>query len=74
ADMRRKTGKPIKSLKRASIILKRFEDAEHLEFALETCVANDYQGLKPEYKPEKTIEKKRALALKALELPIEDGS
>jgi hypothetical protein len=50
-DMRRATKKPIKSRRRASKILDKFDDVEHLVYALETCIGNDYQGLKPEYRP-----------------------
>lgn len=49
--MRKRIRKPIKSKRDASATLRRFDDAAHLVFALETCIANDYQGLKPDYKP-----------------------
>jgi hypothetical protein len=43
--------KPIKNLADASLVLKRFDSPEHLAYALEFCIANGYQGLKPEYRP-----------------------
>jgi hypothetical protein len=49
--MRKRIGKPIRSRESTSRILKQFASVEHLAFALETCIANDYQGLKPEYRP-----------------------
>jgi hypothetical protein len=49
-DMRRATKKPIKNKRRASKILDQFEDVEHLTYALMTCISNEYQGLKPEYR------------------------
>lgn len=51
ATMRRTNGKPIKSLTNTSRLLKHFESIEHLAYALEFCIANGYQGLKPEYRP-----------------------
>jgi hypothetical protein len=49
-DMRRATKKPIKNKRRASKILDQFDDVDHLIYALTTCIGNEYQGLKPEYK------------------------
>lgn len=49
--MRKRIGKPIKSRASSSKILKHFSDAEHLIFALETCIGNEYQGLKADYRP-----------------------
>ncbi len=49
--MRRKKGKPVKDRAATSKIFKHFDDLEHLEFALTTCIANEYQGLKPDYRP-----------------------
>lgn len=49
--MRKRNKKPIRDRADQSVILKRFESVEHLTYALETCIANGYQGLKPEYKP-----------------------
>lgn len=51
AEMRKRIKKPIKDFANTSLILKRFDSVEHLAYALETCVANDYQGLKPDYRP-----------------------
>jgi hypothetical protein len=51
AEMRSRTKKPIKSLRNTSVILPRFEDRDHLLYALDTCIANEYQGLKPDYRP-----------------------
>lgn len=50
-EMRRRIKKPVKDLVSTSVIFNRFENVEHLAYALETCIANDYQGIKPEYKP-----------------------
>ena len=49
-DMRRATKRPIKSKRRASKILDQFDDVDHLIYALTTCIGNEYQGLKPEYR------------------------
>ena len=51
AAMRLAIRKPIKSLVDASLILRQFDDADHLQYALEVCISNQYQGLKPDYKP-----------------------
>jgi len=48
--MRIKKRKPIESREGASKVLKHFDDVEHLIYALETCIANEYQGLKPDYR------------------------
>lgn len=53
AEMRRKKKKPITSKANTSKVFKHFDDREHLIFAIEHCIVNDYQGLKPEYRPEK---------------------
>ena len=49
-QMRRKIKKPIRDFANSSLVLDRFDDESHLVYALETCIANDYQGLKPEYR------------------------
>lgn len=49
--MRLREKKPIKSRRETSKVLKHFESVEHLVYALETCIANGYQGLKPDYQP-----------------------
>lgn len=49
--MRRKIGKPIKDVSSTSKVLRHFDDEGHLVYALETCIANQYQGLKPDYRP-----------------------
>lgn len=51
ASMRVRRKKPIGDFSNASLVLKRFDSVEHLVYALETCIANEYQGLKPEYRP-----------------------
>jgi hypothetical protein len=51
AVMRRRIKKPIRDFSNTSMLLDKFDDEDHLVFALETCIANDYQGLKPDYKP-----------------------
>jgi hypothetical protein len=60
SEMRRRIKKPLKSLSAASKILGQFEDVDHLKFALVTCIANDYQGLKPDYKPKPQTTTKKA--------------
>jgi hypothetical protein len=49
--MRKRIGKPIKDLENTSRILKRFDSPEHLLYAIEFCIGNEYQGLKPDYRP-----------------------
>lgn len=43
--------KPITDRKASSRFLKRFDDAEHLVYALELCLHERWQGLKPDYRP-----------------------
>jgi hypothetical protein len=50
-QMRRKIGKPINSLENSSRVLKNFDNAAHLAYAIEFCIGNEYQGLKPDYHP-----------------------
>lgn len=54
AAMRRSIKKPIRSKESTSKIFKGFDDVQHLIFAAEFCEANEYQGLKPEYRPPKS--------------------
>lgn len=49
--MRRSIRKPIRDRRRTSANFKRFESPEHLLYAVEHCTANDYQGIRPEYRP-----------------------
>ena len=49
-EMRIKNRVPIKDLKATSKVLKHFDDTGHLAYALEYCIANGYQGLKPDYR------------------------
>lgn len=49
--MRKRKKKPIDNRREASLVFKHFDDAAHLAYALETCIANKYQGLKPDYRP-----------------------
>lgn len=51
AAMRKRIKKPVKSLEGASKIFKHFDSPEHLAYAAEFCEANEYQGLKPDYRP-----------------------
>lgn len=51
SQMRRKIGKPIKDVPSTSKVLKHFDDVPHLVYALELCIANQYQGLKADYRP-----------------------
>lgn len=48
--MRVRIRKPIKSLEASSKVLTHFDDEDHLVYALETCIANEYQGLKADYR------------------------
>lgn len=52
--MRQRIKKPIKCRRDSSRILPSFRDRDHLLYALNYCIANDYQGLKPEYSPTQT--------------------
>lgn len=49
ARMRKEIGKPIRDVRNTSMILDEFKSAAHLTAALKVCIANEYQGLKPEY-------------------------
>ncbi|MGV3485385.1 MAG: DUF1376 domain-containing protein [Planctomycetaceae bacterium] len=49
--MRKRKGKPVRSLATTSKVLRHFDNREHLIYALETCIANEYQGLKADYRP-----------------------
>lgn len=61
-QMRKDIRAPIKSLARTSRVFERFDSAEHLLYAVEFCVANEYQGLKPEYRPSLTEKPKSRVA------------
>ena len=54
AEMRFAINKKIKSKKHTSRIFRKFDDVEHLIYAIELCTANQWQGLKPDYRPEKS--------------------
>lgn len=47
--MRIRIRKPIRDFADSSRILKKFESVQHLLDALDLVIANEYQGLKPEY-------------------------
>lgn len=49
--MRESIGKRIKDRANASMHFKSFDNADHLVYALEFAVANEYQGIKPDYRP-----------------------
>jgi hypothetical protein len=49
--MRKRIGAPVRSRRSTSKVFKHFDSVEHLVFALETCIANDYRGLKADYRP-----------------------
>jgi hypothetical protein len=49
--MRESIGKRIKDRANASMHFKSFDDANHLIYALEFAIANEYQGIKPDYRP-----------------------
>lgn len=51
--MRSRERKPIKDLAATSKVFRHFDDRDHLVYALETCIANRYQGLKPDYRKPK---------------------
>jgi uncharacterized protein YdaU (DUF1376 family) len=59
AEMRSRIRKPIRDFANTSLLLNRFDDKEHLIFALETCIANEYQGLKPDYRPDQKVKAKK---------------
>jgi hypothetical protein len=59
-SMRATIGHPIKNLDNASVGLKNFRDQDHLAYALEFCIANEYQGLKPDYDPLRQSNQPRA--------------
>ncbi len=64
--MRRRKKNPIRSRSNTSRILKKFDSVEHLLYALDVVISNEYTGLKPDYRPTgpaaksapKTVEKK----------------
>lgn len=51
AAMRSKIGKPVRSKSSTSKVFKHFDSADHLIYAAEFCEGNQYQGLKPDYRP-----------------------
>jgi hypothetical protein len=57
--MREETGKRIKNRANASRQFKNFDDASHLIYALEFAIANEYQGIKPDYRPTQKPELKK---------------
>lgn len=63
AAMRRDIKKPIRNVANTSRVLEKFDDVSHLIHALEFCIANEYQGLKPEYRPESKPKKKERVRL-----------
>ena len=71
--MREETGKRIKNRANASRQFKNFDDASHLIYALEFAIANEYQGIKPDYRPAATkLEPKKEKELPMItELPPE---
>jgi uncharacterized protein YdaU (DUF1376 family) len=44
---------PIRDRRATSRVFKHFDDAEHLTYALEVCIANRWQGLDAKYRPPK---------------------
>lgn len=63
AAMRREIKKPIRNVANTSKGLEKFDDVPHLVHALELCIANEWQGLKPEYRPESQPKKKEMVRL-----------
>jgi hypothetical protein len=57
--MRESIGKRIKDRANASMHFKSFDDASHLIYALEFAIANEYQGIKPDYRPTQKPEVKK---------------
>ena len=53
--MREETGKRIKNRVNASRQFKNFDNADHLIYALEFAIANEYQGIKPDYRPQQAL-------------------
>lgn len=67
AAMRKKIGKPIKDLANSSRILKQFRDKDQLLRAIDVCIGNEYQGLKPEYGDGPKSTEKKSHGERALE-------
>ena len=57
--MRESIGKRIKDRANASMHFKSFDNADHLIYALEFAIANEYQGIKPDYRPTQKPEFKK---------------
>ena len=53
--MRESIGKRINDRANASMHFKSFDDANHLIYALEFAIANEYQGIKPDYRPTQAL-------------------
>lgn len=52
AAMRRTIKKPIRNFANTSRILSKFESTDHLLHAIDLCIANEWQGLNPDYRPD----------------------
>ena len=65
--MRESIGKRIKDRANASMHFKSFDDANHLIYALEFAIANEYQGIKPDYRPQQASKPEQK---KEKELPM----
>lgn len=58
--MRARIKRPIRDRRNSSRVLKHFDDVAHLTYALDVCIANEWQGLDSKYrKPEPVVSKPR---------------
>lgn len=73
AAMRVRIKKPIKSKRSTSKLFKHFDSPEHLIFAAEHCEGNQYQGLKPDYRPPNRPRNSRAPGLSAGQQQLING-
>jgi uncharacterized protein YdaU (DUF1376 family) len=49
--MRDRIKKPVRSKRSTSKTFKHFDSVEHLIYAIDQCTANQWQGIKPDYRP-----------------------
>lgn len=67
AEMRRKKRVPVKSKANTSKLFKSFDDVEHLIYACDFATANEYQGIKPDYRPPRRPGPARSVGQQMLE-------
>jgi 5-methylcytosine-specific restriction endonuclease McrA len=58
--MRKRIKKPIRSKRNTSVMFPKFDSPEHLIYAADLCVGNEYQGLKPDYRAPPTTQEKQS--------------